>query len=78
MLDLEKNRTKIILIGATLIVSGFLLSLLMAIRIIKPNFILLFASCSLSIAGSVIGFYVLYTSSLTRRTKRLRRNRDHE
>jgi len=69
MPDLEEKPTKMIIIGANLMVLSFLLSLLMTIKIIEPNFILVFASYSLSIAGLVIGCYGLYHSLLIRRTK---------
>jgi len=70
MPDLEKESTKMIIIGASLMVSSFLLFLLMTIKVIEPNFILIFASHSLSIAGLVIGYHGLYHSLLTRRTKK--------
>lgn len=69
MPDFNKKIAQMIIIGASLMFSSVLLSLLMTIRIIEPSFVLVFASSSLSIVGLVMGFYGLYELLLTRRTK---------
>jgi len=72
MPNLDKESTKMIIIGVNLMVLSCLLFLMMTIKIMEPNFILIFASYSLSLAGLVIGFYGLYGlyhSLLTRRNK---------
>ena len=71
MHDLENRKTaNMILIGGILLILGFILSLFMAIRLVEPDFILLFLSLSSSTAGLAIGGYALYTSILTRRAER--------
>jgi len=70
MHNLEKKTVNMILIGGILLILGFILSLFMAIRLVEPDFILLFFSLSFSTAGLAIGGYALYTSILTRRPER--------
>ncbi len=59
MFRLGRRGIKLILFGAFLLILSFLLSLLMTIRVIQPNFLLIFVTYSLSVAGLVIG-YVLF------------------
>jgi hypothetical protein len=46
---------KIILIGFALVVFGFLVPLLMMVRVIKPSFLLSFLSHGASVAGLFLG-----------------------
>jgi len=75
MFNQGKNFIRIILIGANLIILGFLLSILMVVRVIEPSFLLLFISCALSTAGLAIGV-ILYTSLLARRAEKTMENKD--
>ena len=70
MHNLEKKTVNMILIGGILLILGFILSLFMAIRLVEPDFILLFFSLSFSTAGLAIGCYALYTSILIKRAER--------
>jgi len=67
------NELTEILIGASLMVLSFLLSLLMTIRVIEPSFILAFGAYSLSITGLLIGLHGLYNIISTRRSKESKR-----
>ncbi len=61
MLDLGRRGVRLIVAGACLMIVSWLLSLLMVIRVIQPNFLLIFLSFGMSIAGLVIGYVMFVT-----------------
>ncbi|RLF17935.1 MAG: hypothetical protein DRZ82_09150 [Thermoprotei archaeon] len=63
----------LIVLGGSLLVTSFIISLLMVIQVLKPSYILSFITYVISLFGLTLSMYGIYSMITIKMAKRLRR-----